>query len=112
MCSNVTCSMNGVCKSYANGSVYCDCFNEYYGNECEYETESMKIKKIFVSIATIVAIIFLVLFYVVFVIMDVLTYYQNKSKLMAKRHKKKRKKKKSKKNPSKDKFHPVYVSRS
>ena len=69
MCQNETCSSKGSCKSNMT-SKYCMCYEGYFGDHCEYETEKTKRTEAIISAASILAIIIISVFYLLFILMD------------------------------------------
>ena len=69
ICLEVTCSNNGNCIDL-NGKPFCECYNNFYGENCENQTASLKIIKSVSMIASCIAAISMVLLYLLIIFLD------------------------------------------
>lgn len=82
MCANQTCSSNGVCRASLNSTATrCECYDMYFGEECEFESESKKVIKRVSYASTIIAIIFIIFYYLICVLIDLISYFGRGSKI-------------------------------
>ena len=77
LCQNFTCSRNGYCDQ-TNNSPNCICFVNFLGDKCQYESNSFQVRKVFISIFTIIAIIIMVSFATFILCMDLTKYICSK----------------------------------
>jgi subtilisin-like proprotein convertase family protein len=70
VCANETCSNNGVCKN-KNMTAVCECFQLYFGEKCEIESNKAKLIKTTIKFTSILAISILLGFYLIFILIDI-----------------------------------------
>jgi hypothetical protein len=90
LCSNITCSRNGICKIDKNKQKsYCYCFKYYSGDECEIKSNELKAIEAVISTSSIVSIISIIVFYLLFIFNDIINNFFCKLNIKIKSKKKK-----------------------
>ena len=86
LCLNSSCVKNQG-KCFMNGTeALCSCFQGYAGLNCESLSESLKVTKTLISLASILAFVILSLFVFGVILMDCLKYFVIKDKRIRKDH--------------------------
>jgi hypothetical protein len=96
LCRNETCSNNGICYE-SNNLPKCKCFNMYYGDKCESQSNELKTIKAIISYTTIIAIVIIILFYSCFAMMDLTKFCCKNKRIVPLNHKNHQKNRKNKK---------------
>jgi hypothetical protein len=74
LCENVTCSLHGNCIQNQNETV-CTCFIGFKGDECEIESNAVKVVKGVQWVSTTICIVTLVFLWFLFICSDLLSYF-------------------------------------
>jgi hypothetical protein len=73
VCINTTCSGHGAC--FDNSSIpTCRCFNNYFGNDCEKKSETLKAIQQTISVTSYVAVSFLNFFFIGIFMIDYFSF--------------------------------------
>ena len=80
ICHNVTCSGNGYCIDMGT-SAKCQCHQYYSGDNCEIQSNELKVIKMVIITATICALIVIVLTISLILMCDVINFFQGKYSL-------------------------------
>jgi hypothetical protein len=81
LCQNETCTSKGLCiVDELNNTISCRCFNLYFGDKCEFQSQELILKKQVVSLTSIIAIVIIALFYSYFIFSDLIRLFSKKNK--------------------------------
>jgi hypothetical protein len=75
LCENVTCSSHGYCIQ-SQSEIKCKCNNGYEGEQCELESNSVKVVKSIQWITTIICILCILIFWLLIICSDLLNYFK------------------------------------
>ena len=80
LCSNVTCSKQGICKTTNDLDPKCSCLMGYEGDNCETESSSLKTQKKVSTAAKYIAYASVAAFYMMMFALDLLGYWIKKER--------------------------------
>ncbi|CAF0926922.1 unnamed protein product [Brachionus calyciflorus] len=86
VCLNETCSNKGLCYN-SNFEPKCICFKSYSGDRCEIESNELKVVKVTIKTASIIAIIVIASLFLILILCDITKLFEKT------KHKKKQKSK-------------------
>ena len=75
LCENVTCSSHGNCIQSQN-ETECTCYIGFKGDECEIESNAVKVVKGVQWVSTTICIVTLVFLWFLFTFSDILSYFR------------------------------------